>query len=70
MSGAIPLVNTSSEEEDDNDLEDSFDRQIAASLEVARPIEIQMQHQFLVSERKGGHPTPKWVIISPCSFFI
>lgn len=33
LTGAIPLVNTSSE--DDNDLEDSFDRQIAAGLELA-----------------------------------
>jgi len=40
LTGQIPLVNTSSE--DDIDLEDSFDRQIAASLEFAGK---QLEHQ-------------------------
>ena len=40
MNGRIPLVNTSSDEEV---LDDSFDRKIAASLEEARPVEIQPQ---------------------------
>ena len=48
LTGRIPLVNTSSEEEDeDGDLEDSFDRQIAASLEAARPRQLDSP-QFLV----------------------
>jgi len=42
LSGRIPLVNTSSEDE----AEDSFDRKIASSLALARPLDIQPQ--FLV----------------------
>merc|ERR1719233_1545511 len=42
QSGRIPLVNTSSEDE----AEDSFDRKIASSLALARPLDIQPQ--FLV----------------------
>jgi len=42
QSGRIPLVNTSSEDEAD----DSFDRKIASSLALARPMDIQSQ--FLV----------------------
>lgn len=43
--GNIPLVNTSSEDE----AEDSFDRKIASSLAVARPLDLQQQsQQFLV----------------------
>jgi len=42
LSGRIPLVNTSSEDE----AEDSFDRKIASSLAMARPMDIQPQ--FLV----------------------
>ena len=43
--GNIPLVNTSSEDE----TEDSFDRQIATSLAIARPLELQQEpQQFLV----------------------
>jgi len=42
QSGRIPLVNTSSEDE----AEDSFDRKIASSLALARPMDIQPQ--FLV----------------------
>jgi len=37
LAGNIPLVNTSSEDE----AEDSFDRKIASSLSVARPLELQ-----------------------------
>jgi len=47
MTGNIPLVNTSSEDE----AEDSFDRKIAQSLSVARPMELQpppSQPHFLV----------------------
>ena len=43
--GNIPLVNTSSEDE----AEDSFDRKIASSLAIARPLDLQQQpQQFLV----------------------
>merc|ERR1719445_565880 len=43
--GNIPLVNTSSEDEQ----EDSFDRKIASSLAIARPLDLQQQpQQFLV----------------------
>jgi len=42
QSGRIPLVNTSSEDE----AEDSFDRKIASSLSLARPMD--MQSKFLV----------------------
>jgi len=42
QSGRIPLVNTSSEDE----AEDSFDKKIASSLALARPMDIQQQ--FLV----------------------
>jgi len=42
LSGRIPLVNTSSEDE----AEDSFDRRIASSLALARPLE--MRSDFLV----------------------
>lgn len=42
QSGRIPLVNTSSED----DADDSFDRKIASSLALARPMDIQSQ--FLV----------------------
>jgi len=42
LSGRIPLVNTSSEDE----AEDSFDRRIASSLALARPMEIKTD--FLV----------------------
>lgn len=42
QSGRIPLVNTSSEDE----AEDSFDRKIASSLALARPMDIQTK--FLV----------------------
>jgi len=42
LSGRIPLVNTSSEDE----AEDSFDRRIASSLALARPLE--MKTEFLV----------------------
>jgi len=42
LSGRIPLVNTSSEDE----AEDSFDRRIASSLALARPVEIKTD--FLV----------------------
>jgi len=45
LSGRIPLVNTSSEDE----AEDSFDRRIASSLALARPLE--MRTDFLV---RGG----------------
>jgi len=47
LSGRIPLVNTSSEEEDCADMaemDDSFDRKIEASLEVARPLDLQPQY--------------------------
>jgi len=44
LSGRIPLVNTSSEEEDCAELDDSFDRKIEASLEVARPLDLQPQY--------------------------
>eukprot|EP00092_Neocalanus_flemingeri_P025669 GFUD01027830.1.p1 GENE.GFUD01027830.1~~GFUD01027830.1.p1 ORF type:complete len:556 (+),score=215.44 GFUD01027830.1:174-1841(+) len=40
LSGRIPLVNTSSEDE----AEDSFDRKIASSLALARPLDIQPQY--------------------------
>merc|ERR1719193_35294 len=47
LSGAIPLVNTSSE--DDDELEDSFDRKIAESLEDAgRTIDSRHKPRFLV----------------------
>ena len=46
MLGNIPLVNTSSEDE----AEDSFDRKIAQSLSVARPMELQPPS---VQPRKG-----------------
>jgi len=45
LTGRIPLVNTSSEDE----AEDSFDKKIASSLALARPMDIQPQ--FLV---RGG----------------
>merc|ERR1719242_298616 len=44
LGGNIPLVNTSSEDE----AEDSFDRQIANSLSVARPLELQPPKDMLV----------------------
>ena len=47
LSGRIPLVNTSSEDEDCTDMaemDDSFDRKIEASLEVARPLDLQPQY--------------------------
>ena len=43
LTGRIPLVNTSSEEED-NCADDSFDRKIEASLEEARPLDLQPQY--------------------------
>lgn len=43
LTGRIPLVNTSSED----DMDDSFDRKIAVSLEMARPMDIRPD-QFLV----------------------
>lgn len=62
--GRIPLVNTSSEEEaeDMEELDDSFDRRLASSLEVARPLKIEAQ--FLVrgsmarSTTKHARSTP------------
>ena len=44
LSGRIPLVNTSSEEEDCAEMDDSFDRKIEASLEEARPLDLQPQY--------------------------
>jgi len=44
LSGRIPLVNTSSEEEDCAEMNDSFDRKIEASLEEARPLDLQPQY--------------------------
>lgn len=63
LSGRIPLVNTSSEDE----AEDSFDRKIASSLALAAPLDIQPQ--FLVrgsstrstvrkTSNQSGHPSP------------
>eukprot|EP00091_Calanus_sinicus_P005255 TRINITY_DN15682_c0_g1_i1.p1 TRINITY_DN15682_c0_g1~~TRINITY_DN15682_c0_g1_i1.p1 ORF type:complete len:355 (-),score=77.30 TRINITY_DN15682_c0_g1_i1:9-1073(-) len=63
LSGRIPLVNTSSEDE----AEDSFDRKIASSLALARPLDIQPQ--FLVrgsstrstlrkTSNPSNHPSP------------
>ncbi|XP_023335970.1 golgin subfamily A member 6-like protein 2 isoform X3 [Eurytemora carolleeae] len=46
LTGAIPLVNTSSE--DDNDLEDSFDRRIAAELEFAGKTLERTKPKYLV----------------------
>ena len=45
LPGNIPLVNTSSEDE----AEDSFDRQIADSLSVARPVELLVRGSSLRS---------------------
>ena len=45
LAGNIPLVNTSSEDE----AEDSFDRQIADSLSVARPMELLVRGSSLRS---------------------
>ena len=49
LTGRIPLVNTSSEEEEEDcadmaEMDDSFDRKIEASLEVARPLDLQPQY--------------------------
>ena len=44
LSGRIPLVNTSSEEEDCAEMDDSFDKRIEASLEEARPLDLQPQY--------------------------
>ena len=44
LAGNIPLVNTSSEEDE---AEDSFDRQIAESLAVARPMELLVRGSSL-----------------------
>jgi len=63
LSGRIPLVNTSSEDE----AEDSFDRKIASSLALARPMDINAD--FLVrgsstrstirkNSSQSGHPSP------------
>jgi len=41
LSGNIPLVNTSSE--DEGEAEDSFDRKIASSLALARPLDLPQQ---------------------------
>jgi len=53
LSGRIPLVNTSSEDE----AEDSFDRKIASSLAMARPLDIQPQ--FLVRGSSGRNTLRK-----------
>ena len=59
LAGNIPLVNTSSEEEDE--AEDSFDRQIADSLAVARPMELLVRGSSLRYRRGQSHWSSDWL---------